>query len=268
MNHHRRSVHTLALFASLAVLTPSAFAQVFDAVRLYGAAPGNDGGRVGLAVLAGQEYRGSDERRTMAAPLIEYQWANGWFAGSTNGIGYNFSGRQDMQYGMRLTADFGREESRSQALRGMGDIDTKAELGGFFNYSISREISLSTSLRYGSGQDSNGLLVDLGMVYSTELSGDLRLGLGVAATLANADYMQSYFGVTAAQAARSGYAVYKPGAGLRDVRGNLALTYRITPKVSATAGLSASMLSGDASDSPMVRQKSATTGLLALTYGF
>ena len=106
------------------------------------------------------------------------------------------------------------------------------------------------------------------MGYSKELSGDLRLGLGLAETLANADYMQSYFGVSAAQAARSGYALYQPGAGLRDVRANLSLTYRINPNLSATAGVSASGLSGDASDSPLVRQKSSTTGLLALAYSF
>lgn len=268
MTHHRRAVHALALFASLAFLAPSAFAQAFDTVRLHSAAPGKDGGRAGLAVIAGHEYQGSDKRRTMGVPLIEYQWANGWFAGSINGIGYNFSNRHDLQYGARLTAAFGREESRSPALRGMGDIDARAEFGGFFNYMVSKEVSLSSSLRYGSGQDSNGLLADLGLGYSTELSSDLRLGLGVAATLANADYMQSYFGVTAAQATRSGYAMYTPGAALRDVRANLSLTYRITPKISATAGVSASMLSGDASDSPLVRQKSTTTGLLAVAYSY
>jgi len=268
MTDHRRSVHALALFASVAFLTPGAFAQAFDSVRLFGAAPGKDGGRAGLAVIAGREYQGSDESRTMAVPLIEYQWANGWFAGTTNGVGYNFSDRQDMQYGARLTPAFGRKESRSQPLRGMGDIDARAEIGGFFNYFVSKEVSLSSSLRYGSGQNSNGLLADLGLGYSTELSGNLRLGLGVAATLANAEYMQSYFGVTAAQAARSGYALYKPGAGLRDVRANLSLTYRINPNMSATAGISTSMLSGDASDSPLVRQKSTTSGLLAVAYSF
>ena len=265
---HCRAVHALALLASLAFLAPSASAQAFDSVRLFGAAPGKDGGRAGLAIIAGREYQGSDERRTMAVPLVEYQWANGWFAGSTNGVGYNFSKRQDMQYGARLTATFGREESRSLALRGMGDIDPRAEIGGFFNYAISREVSLSSSLRYGSGQDRNGLLADLGLGYSTELSGDLRLGMGLAATLANANYMQSYFGVTPAQALRSGYATYKPGAGLRDVRANLSLTYWLNPKISATAGVSISMLSGDARNSPLVRQKSTTTGLLAVAYGF
>lgn len=77
MYRHRRYVHALALFASLAFLAPSAFAQAFDSVRLFGAAPGKDGGRAGLAVIAGQEYQGSDERRTMAVPLIDYHWANG-----------------------------------------------------------------------------------------------------------------------------------------------------------------------------------------------
>ena len=265
---HHRSVRALLICAGFVFLAPSAFAQAFDSVRLLGAAPGQDSGRVGLAVLAGHEYQGSDERRTLAVPLLEYQWASGWFAGSTNGVGYNFSKRPDMQYGARLTADFGRKASRSQALTGMGDVDTKAELGGFFNYLLGREVALSTSLRYGSGQDGNGLLADVGLGYSTELNSTLRLGLGVAATLANADYMQSYFGVTNAQATRSGYASYQPGGGLRDVRANLALTYRINAKVSATAGISNSRLAGDASESPLVRQTSTTTGLLALAYSF
>jgi outer membrane protein len=104
--------------------------------------------------------------------------------------------------------------------------------------------------------------------YSTELSTNVRLGLGVAATFANAEYMQSYFGVTAAQAARSGYALYKPDAGLRDVRANLSLSYRFNPNISATAGVSTSTLLGDVSNSPLVRQKSTTTGLLAVAFSF
>ena len=41
-----------ALAASLGALA-GAQAQAFDAVRLYGAAPGKDGGTAGLAVIAG-----------------------------------------------------------------------------------------------------------------------------------------------------------------------------------------------------------------------
>jgi len=193
---------TVAVCATLAPL--SANAQAFDAVRLYGAAPGKDGGLVGAAVLAGTEYQGSDERRTLALPVLDYQWANGWFAGTPNGIGYNFSDSKSMQYGLRLTADFGRKESRSSALRGMGDVDAKAEFGGFFNYALTAEFSLTSSLRYGAGQDGKGLVVDFGGAYSTRIAERWRVGMGAGFSLTNAKYMQSFFGVTAAQTTASG----------------------------------------------------------------
>ena len=264
----RPKATTFAFVSGLLFFASATCAQSFDAVRLFGAAPGKDGGRTGLAVIAGHEYQGSDQSRALAVPLMEYQWANGWFAGSSNGVGFNFSRARNMQYGARLTANFGRDEGSAKALRGMGSIDPRAEIGGFFNYLLSREIALTSSLRYGSGQDSNGLLADLGAGYSTEIAGNLRLGLGLGLTVANAAYMQSYFGVTAAQGTLSGYAPYHPEAGLRDVRTSLSLTYRINPQWSATAAVSASKLSAAATDSPVVRQSSSTTGLMALSYSF
>ena len=257
---------TVAVCGALASL--HVHAQAFDAVRLYGAAPGKDGGLVGAAVLAGAEYQGSDERRTLAVPVLDYQWANGWFAGVTNGIGYNFADSQRMQYGLRVTADFGRKESRASALRGMGDVDARAEFGGFFNYALSPEVSFTSSLRYGAGNDRKGLIVDLGGDYSIEMGAHWRVGLGAGISLANAEYLQSFFGVTAAQAAASGYRAHAPGAGVRDGRVSLSLTYMASPRVSVTAGVTASALLGDAADSPLVRKKTSVQGLLAATYAF
>jgi outer membrane scaffolding protein for murein synthesis (MipA/OmpV family) len=264
---------TLSLLASAVALcvtlaAPSVHAQAFDAVRLYGAASGKDGGLVGAAVLAGTQYQGSDERRTMALPVLDYQWANGWFAGVTNGIGYNFSGTQGLQYGLRITADLGRKESRSSALRGMGDVDAKAEFGGFFNYALTPEFSTTSSLRYGAGQDGKGVTIDLGGAYSTQIASQWRLGMGAGVSLANAEYLQSLFGVTAAQATTSGYRGYAPRAGVRNGRVNLSLTYMASPRVSVTAGLSANTLLGDAADSPLVRKKTSVNGLLAAAYAF
>ncbi len=264
---------TPSLLASIVVVgatlaATSVHAQAFDAVRLYGAAPGKDGGLVGGAVLAGTEYQGSDERRTSALPVLDYQWANGWFAGTTNGIGYNFSGSNHMQYGLRLTVDLGRKENRSSALRGMGDVDVKAEFGGFFNYALTPDFSLTSSLRYGAGQEGNGLVVDLGGAYSTQLDAQWRLGVGAGVSLANAEYLQSFFGVTAAQATASGYRASAPKAGVRNARINLALTCIATPRVSVTAGVSANTLLGDAADSPLVRKKTSVSGLLAAAYAF
>ena len=266
MTHRFPLRATLAL--ALASLGAGAFAQAFDAVRLYGAAPDKDGGLVGLGVVYGRAYSGAEERRTAAFPAIDYQWRNGWFAGTTNGIGYNFSGTPGLQYGLRVTADLGRSESRSPALADLGDIDARPEFGGFFNYHLSREFFVSSSLRAGSGNDRKGAVLDLGAGYSTPLSDTLRLGAGVGLSLVNQKYMQSSFGIDATQSTNSGYAVYTPSAGLRDVRINTSLTYRVTERIGITGAVSLTSLQGDAKDSPIVRRRSSANGVLAVSYGF
>lgn len=257
-----------ALAGAIALAAPSAFAQAFDAVRLFGAAPGQDAGRIGLATVAGPTYAGSENRRVRAFPAFDYQWANGWFAGFSNGIGYNFSDAPRLQYGLRLTADLGRKERRDAALRGMGDIDATATAGAFFNYVLPAGVFLTSSLRHGSGNHRDGTVLDLGAGHSLALPRPWRLGVGVAATLVNAAYMQSHFGVTPTQAAASGYAVYTPGAGARDLRANLALTYSFDARTSLTTALSASRLLGDAKDSPLTRKANTVSGVFALGYAF
>jgi outer membrane protein len=263
-----RPLLQIALAAGLGLAGQSAFAQAFDAVRIYGAAPAQSGGIVALAGVFGHQYMGSDERRNQVFPGVDYMWTNGFFAGTTNGIGMNFSNRPDFSYGLRLTADFGRKEHRSDALKGMGDIDARPEFGGFLNYSLNQNFVLISSLRYGSGNDRKGLQADLGAAYRTGLGADWDLGVGMALTLANAELMQSNFGVTAAQAKTSKYAAYSPGSGLRDVRANISLTYHISPRIGITGALSASALQGDAKDSPLTREANPVNGVLALTYLF
>ena len=258
----------LALTALGAGVASGAHAQAFDAVRLYDAAADRDGGTVGLAVVAGHAYMGSDERRTRAYPAIDYRWASGWFAGTTNGVGYNFSRQAGVQYGVRLTADFGRDESRSAVLRGLGDVDARPEIGAFYNLQPTAHTFLTSSLRYGAGQGRDGLLLDLGAGLNAQVAPAWRLGAGVAATWANAAYTQSYFGVDAAQAARSGRGVYTAGAGVRDVRVSVSATYAITPRASATAALSYGRLQGDAARSPIVRDRAGVNGVLAVAYAF
>jgi len=264
--HH--ALKTGIFAAAIALAAPNAFAQAFDAVRLYGAAPGNDGGTVGAAVFAAYEYLGSDQRLNLVLPLLDYQWANGWFAGISNGIGFNFSDAPQLQYGLRLTADRGRKENRVNALRGMGNVDAAAEGGAFFNYSLPQGVFLTSSARYGAGANHKGLVVDLGTGYLTQIAENWHLGAGANITLANARYMQSFFGVSAAQSAASGYKVHTAGSGARDVRANLALTYSAGPKTSITTALSASSLLGDAKDSPLTRKRTAASVVMAINHAF
>ena len=228
----------------------------------------SEGGTVGAAMLVGRQYQGSGESRVRILPSIEYQWSNGFFAGVLNGVGYNASAQPDMAYGVRVTADFGREERRSDALRGLGDIDPRPELGAFFNFSPARSVALSSSLRYRSGNERKGLIVDLGAGWSTSLSPSIRLGSSLATSWADSHYMQSYFGIGPDQASRSGYAQFSPGAGFKDVRLGASLFHHVASDWSLTGSATYSELLGDAKRSPIVRKQGSTSAVLALGYSF
>ncbi len=260
----RKSLFTLSLLAACG----GAQAQAFDAVRIFGVPEGDGEGTVGAVVISAPKYTGSDERRVLALPSIDYRWKNGWFAGVGNGIGYMFPSRPDMQFGLRVTADLGRKESRSDALAGMGNVNPRPEVGAFFNYFPTQEIFLTSSLRYGAGNERKGLQFDVGAGYSKQLAPRWRGAIGVATTYVNGDYMQAYFGVTPQQAAASGYAVYAAGAGFRDVRLNASATYLIDAKWSVTAALTASSLLGDSRDSPIVFETTPVSGIVAVSYRF
>jgi outer membrane scaffolding protein for murein synthesis (MipA/OmpV family) len=225
-------------------------------------------GLAGIGVASAPSYDGSDERRTRALPLLDYRWANGWFAGTVKGIGYNASRTPGLEFGPRLTVDFGRKERRSAALRGMGDVDAKAELGAFVEVDLTPALSLGATLQAGGGDGGQGVRSELEVGYAFDLGHGLKVSLGAATTLANQAYVQSYFGVTAAQSAASGYAVYTPQAGAMDVSAKVSLRYPLAPRVMLTAAFRATQLQGDAKASPLVRKASSVSGLLALGYAF
>lgn len=256
------------LLLSLAALVPRAHAQAFDAVRLAPLPPGQDGGRIGAAFTSGPQYRGSEERRNRLVPVIDYQWHNGWFAGGSSGLGYNASTDRTQQYGARLTYDFGRDAGGSEALQGMGDIEARPEIGVFYNHFWGAGFAFTSSLRYGAGTQRHGMVVDLGTGWSTPLGSQTRLALGLGLSWVNADYMQDFFGVTAAQSAASGYAVSSPGAGWRNASASLALNHRISRETSVFSALSFQQLMGEARDSVLTRRSSGLGGLVGVAYAF
>ncbi len=237
-------------------------------MRLFAVPAGDGEGLVGLAVIAGHQYLGSDERKTMALPALSYQWKNGSFVGTGNGIGYKFDSPSNMQYGFRVTMDLGRDASDAVALTGMGDIDLRPEVGGFFNYFITQDWFPTSSFRYGAGNDRNGSQTDIGIGWSSQLAPQWRAGLGVAATIVNSGYMQAFYGVTPVQSASSGYAVYTPGAGWRDVRGSASLTYFYDADWSLTGAVTVRALQGGAKASPIVNEDVPVSGVLAIGYKF
>ena len=260
-------ITALTCVTSLALVS-EARAQSFDAVRLSGVKGAESGGSVGMGVAFLPKYMGAKDYVARPLPLLEYRWSNGLFAGTGNGIGYNFGGQGRAQFGPRLTFDAGRNESDDKHLAGLGDIKVRPELGVFFNYEIVDGLQATSSLRYGSGNQQRGAIADLGLNYTYPLAADWILGMGVAVSVANVDYMSEYFGIDATQAVRSGLGRYSPTAGVRDARANLMLSYRFSRRLGASFGLSAGQLLSEAKQSPLVQQASSISAFGGVSYSF
>jgi outer membrane scaffolding protein for murein synthesis (MipA/OmpV family) len=223
---------------------------------------------LGIGVVDSPRYVGSDQQRLRLMPVLSATWGNGWFAGFPRGIGYNFSTNPYSEFGLRLTADHGRKQTVSAALNGLGDIGARAELGGFYNLALSKQVKLNTSLRYGAGSDSKGMLLDASLNYRLPLAENRFASFGIATTYANSNYMQSYYGVTAAQSTSSGYAVYTPSAGIREVSLTASYTYKIDRQWAVVTGASFGELGSAVKNAPMSRSNTHNSLHISSSYTF
>jgi MipA family protein len=213
-------------------------------------------------------YLGSDEYKTSALPLLSARWKGGFFAG-VGGIGYRLAISEALSAGVMVGLSPGRDEGDADALRGMGEIKNRAEYGAFASYRFAPGLSLASSVRYGSGNDRDGLLADVALRAMMPLgSRNHRLFAGLTATYANRESMQSHFGVNATQSIASGYSAHSPSAGLRDVSANLGYGYSITNNASISVGVTGRALQGDAKDSPLTKKANSASANLMLAYRF
>jgi outer membrane scaffolding protein for murein synthesis (MipA/OmpV family) len=219
---------------------------------------------LGGGVASVPRYEGAATNRLRAVPLLEM--SNGhFFAGTSRGIGYNFSDDKSVQYGLRVTMAQRRKQSFDAHLNGMGDIAAAAELGGFVNARFAPWYV--TSSIAGS---SRGSRFELGGGYELTLSAADQLRAGLEMNWGNGKYMQTYFGVSAAQSAASGgvLTAYNATSGVKDYSLKLNWMHSYSKEWFSNAGLSLKQLSGGAKSSPLTMRNSANTVNFVVGYNF
>lgn len=248
-------------FASV-LFAGTAEAQYQGIVSLPPVGPGDSRLLIGGAAISRPAYLGSDDRIWRVLPSIDYANRNGFFVGSGSGIGYSLISTRSTQFGIRLIPRFGRKESDSNDLQGMGDIGFGAEGSVFWTHAFSAEWTVGANLRGGS----RGGEIDLGARRDFVLAPTTRMSVFGFATTANAKSNLSYYGVDAGQAAASGYPVFQPGAGLRNAQIGASFNHFFAGRWIAVGGLGIGRLLGDAADSPIVRERTHVTGFAAIGY--
>jgi len=161
-----------------------------------------------------------------------------------------------LRLGPALQVVQGRSRStvEDDDVKQMQNISSSFMVGAIagYDYALAPERALFVEAfgRQAVGSD-NGFLGTLSGGFRGSLQSNLRLRAALSSTWASEDYMSEYFGVTTANAQRSGLRQYDADAGIKEVSLGTALTYDFTPSWNATFLASYSRLLGDAKDSPI-----------------
>jgi MipA family protein len=172
------------------------------------------------------------------------------------GIGSESALPTDPGFGLRGAFRFvsSRKASDNGELRGLEDIDTAIELGlGLFQ--ITERSRVYGEIRRGFGGH-EGWVAEAGVDAILRPTDQLVLTAGPRVHWADAAFVDTYFGVTPAEAADSQYAAFSPDGGLVSLGIELNARYDFRNGWGLHGTLGWRQLEGDAARSPIAKEGS------------
>ncbi|MES2127041.1 MAG: MipA/OmpV family protein [Pseudomonadota bacterium] len=207
-------------------------------------------------------------KETSTLPWLSVQWPNGVFLTMTSddgmSLGLHLSDYPTYDYGPLLTMR--SREQRSDT--GGGQRGWVGDGGGFFAWHIDHSLDLQTQLIYGGGSDQRGLFTQTEVQFATHIASHHDATLTLGAQLANQSYLQSYFGVNAAQAAAGGTPMYQPRAGLFNTFIATQWDWQLANKWWMYTGLRYNRLAAAAAASPLVDRRGHGSLHVAFAYHY
>ena len=221
-------------------------------------------GAIGPQLALSPEYQGATRRKLSATPGFYLRYGRLTISNASGfvnrrkddvfrGLGLDVVQQQRLRLNLALRIDGGRRSSDSAALAGVSDVRRTLRLRASATWQIDPQWKFSTGWTTDLLGRGGGQLVDLGLGHDRRLSERTTWNVGVGLNAASARYMRSYYGITAAESAASGYPVYTPGAGLRDASLGTSWRMDINPRWTGFWGGSVGRLLGPAAASPLTK---------------
>ncbi len=247
---------------------------------------------MGLGVARSAEYEGGKRSVTGVIPDLNVSYkTDGWgtiaLGSKARGLTWNFIEAEHYGLGLILQGDAGRVAGKDgsllrpggKRLAGLGEIRPTPEFGVTGNALLGLPFYFVLTRGTGTGKptaNGNGLRInghggtrfELGSELPWKLTSALTLSISPSVIWADSTYTQAYFGITAQQAAQSGFRPYTAKGGIKSAGLSLGANYQFDKHWSANVGASFSTLRGDAAKSPIVEKKSQTGIATGFLYTF
>jgi len=158
----------------------------------------------------------------------------------------------------------------------LSEVDSSLEVGGFVGYRFGGnqygqgELAIDLSLAKDVAGGHEGLVGSAQASYAAYRSRRFFLNVDAQTSFVDKKYMRAFFGVTPAEAARSGLAAYRPDGGVRDAGAGVTAGYQFSRRWGLIARAGANHYLGNAKDSPIVDEgsKLQAVGGLSLSFRF
>lgn len=230
---------------------------------------------LGVAVRTRPAYDGSLSQVTDLVPVVRY-YGQPWFARTTQGIlegGLRWNLGSGVAAGLQLAYEEGRDSSESAFLRDHNftdDVDPGASVGAHLEWDTKVGPAPVTLLaRYRQNLDTDrGSILDLRLNVGLYAGGGATLVAFTEASWGSSKANGAFYGVTPAQSAASGFAVYQPGSGLKQVSLGLIGGYDLSRHWTLVASVTERWLQGDVAQSPLADCRQNTYANAGIAYRF
>lgn len=220
---------------------------------------------VGAGAIYEPEYEGGDKFEIAPVPFVVFTYGD-WLEIDPRGITITPFRHEGFALSGNVGYEGGRDEDDAERLKGLGNIDFAATVDAKASYSWKGlEVYAAIDKTIGG---SESLVGTFGAEYQAPVTERLILGASVEAIVANDKHMEAYFGVDAAQSARSGLAQYKAEAGLKRIDVSASAIYMLSDDWLVRGEAGVGFLTGDAADSPIVLEKVQPSTSLFVGYKF
>ena len=227
--------------------------------------------KVGLGIATAPDYEGSKDYEAVAVPFASIVSKSGMSAELLgNVLRANVIPSNTWRFGPLLRYRAERDDVKNDKVDKMKKVDAATELGAYAginldNWNFRVDVTHDTSGTY------NGTLAGFSLGYTWMIAKPTKLTLSGLMSIADDRYMSTYFGVNAADSARSGLDRYSLGGGVKDVGAAVIAGHNFNDQWGVMGALRYTQLVGDAADSPVVKDEGSEGQVLfgvMVTYSF
>lgn len=225
---------------------------------------------VGAGLGLAPDYEGSDDYELVPLITARAQREEIFIAFAGTEAIANVLPHPVFRLGPLLRFRPGRDDVDEGAVDRLADVDMAVELGAFAGFDLAPwQGSVEIARDVAGAHD--GLVIGAKLAYTLALLPALPVTVAAFTTWAGDNYMQTYFGIGPANAARSGLPTFDAESGFKNVGLNVEVRYPVTESWALLGVASYARLLGDAADSPVtddVGSPNQVFGGVLLAYAF